>query len=757
MFDFEIGKYLTGCEMDGQPSMPPPPEKPGHCPKPHYTLTEQVEQTARAMRETIDRVLKFEKRLDDKMTCLGKKLTADNVLFKNTFASSFSTFLADVKNEINVFEGTLNADFELFKETVKSDYTTLSDDCRNQIQENYTNFQADLNTYKTELNGTYDSFRDAVESRLENYNATYEQSFNDYCTSINKKLVDMESKFNGDYNVFVNSINAQIEAFKTEWVDTINARLDGQDSMINDAVLYLKTNLKTSVIEVIDGMKETGEITELFGEVFNSINNDIKMLEDDVRYLDNASLPKLKVITPQMISGEEIAGGVDSVEIDVPSLNRCIEKMTEGYTLYLGDYTYNVGAEAIQLINKHHIKILGNGAKIKASATPEQHSIFHLINCSDVEISGIDFVCEEAENNVTPPAGHGDIKTTGSNRLGIFATASNDLTFKRNSFSACTGDYWLVRDSEGYGVNNVVIDGWKSIQGHMGIYASGLKNATMKNIDIVPRVEIGAGNHAFYISVACEDVTIENAVVKPLDTTYSCIIAHYTALTGSDITQPTTLTVRNLTAEGAFLYSGNESAEVSFYNVNFEQIFDRYLTNETAADGKTFTTPSYCCSIFKTLKMIDCNIYSGAANFYLDREATKKVHFERCRIQVEGTFLCPYNSETKVVGCDVLCNAFLYSSSPGTKMYTLISETRIGASSSIISRRGNENGIIFMRNCDVSGTGGRVIYHGDTGLTNRGIRVLSSHFFGNFSSFSSDTEKSNGVYSGSFLNGISVS
>ncbi len=244
-----------------------PPEKP------RFTFTEEVEHTAREMRMTISRLLTFEKRLQEKFDDMLKHITSDNVIFKDTFAESYRLFLESAKNEINTFESNVDASLTLFKETISSDYANLSEECATQISEYYQNFVDELTGYKTELNETYDNFRDAIESRLTQYNATYLESFQTYTAGINNKFSATEKDLNDSYARFVADVQRTVTEFKNTWANTINTRLDGQDAIINDALLYMKTNFTDAVENFIQTMIDNGEFISIIeSEVFSDFN-----------------------------------------------------------------------------------------------------------------------------------------------------------------------------------------------------------------------------------------------------------------------------------------------------------------------------------------------------------------------------------------------------------------------------------------------------------------------------------------------------
>ena len=274
--------------------------------KPRYTMTEEVEHTAREMRNTIERLLRFEKRVESKFEDLMKHLTSDNVIFKNTFAQAYNTFLMEVKNEVNSFEGNVDSSMRLFKHDLESnyatlseecreqiaeyyrsitdDYATLSEECREQITEYYNQFVSSLNTYKTELNTAYDAFRDAIENRLTQYNTSYTESFNGYTSQTNAKLSALEKSFNADYSEFVTQVNRTVTSFMNEWNNNIDARLDSQDAIINDAKLYLSTNLVETIETKLLEMKLSGELEEIIErDVFDSLAAQTSILPVNIK------------------------------------------------------------------------------------------------------------------------------------------------------------------------------------------------------------------------------------------------------------------------------------------------------------------------------------------------------------------------------------------------------------------------------------------------------------------------------------------
>lgn len=256
-----------------------PPEKP------RYTMTEEVEHTAREMKNTIQRLLNFEQRLKTEVDDLMKHLTSDNVIFKQTFSGAHTTFLQEVKNEVNAFERNVDATIQLFQNSISTDYATLSEDTKNQIAENLRTFEATVRefetayeseflTLKTNIQAQYNAFVNNVNERIDTNNSAFSEAFQDYQQKLTTNINLFEADVNARYNNFIKSINTTVDTFKTTWTQIVEQRLNTQDGKLSDAEMYMKTNLVATITSLIGDMHETGEFVEIIeGEVFNHLES----------------------------------------------------------------------------------------------------------------------------------------------------------------------------------------------------------------------------------------------------------------------------------------------------------------------------------------------------------------------------------------------------------------------------------------------------------------------------------------------------
>lgn len=250
-----------------------PPEKP------RFTLSEDMLHTMTEMRQTIDRMLKFEHRVECEVHDLMSKLTSDNCLFKDTFASSFTLFKEEVKNEINLFESNLDNTIKLFTDNLKGDYDGLVEEVQGQHAENLEDYKAKLEEAEAEMDARFEAFKTNVENMISNEghsNADFQRKLT---TELNMFEADMNQKFRN----FTDTISASNESFKNTWTSAVEERLDAQDTKISNAEIYMKTNLEATVRTELGDMYDSGDFAELLeGEVFADIQDKMSTLETEV-------------------------------------------------------------------------------------------------------------------------------------------------------------------------------------------------------------------------------------------------------------------------------------------------------------------------------------------------------------------------------------------------------------------------------------------------------------------------------------------
>lgn len=249
-----------------------------------YTPQEEILATVQAMKDTIDRVMKMENKINVTMNDFISHISKDNVLFKDLVRNTYTTFSQEVKNEVNSFESDIDNAISLFTQTIQADYAGLNDECKALIVENEKKYNSDVE----KLTALFESFKEALTSTVENNNTTHEQALEDFQTKLTTELNTFIADVNAKHTRFTESMTETWETFKTTWESIITNRLDGQDAKINDNELYMKTNLTATITALIGDMKDNGELEAIInGEVFNGLEEKIESAKREYALADS--------------------------------------------------------------------------------------------------------------------------------------------------------------------------------------------------------------------------------------------------------------------------------------------------------------------------------------------------------------------------------------------------------------------------------------------------------------------------------------
>lgn len=83
----------------------------------HMSMPERVDETARLLRDTLDRLKMFEADLYKKVEDAQSVLMQDNVTFKKLCEDAIRDFIATVKSEVNLFETQIQTTLKLFEDS----------------------------------------------------------------------------------------------------------------------------------------------------------------------------------------------------------------------------------------------------------------------------------------------------------------------------------------------------------------------------------------------------------------------------------------------------------------------------------------------------------------------------------------------------------------------------------------------------------------------------------------------------------------
>ena len=165
-----------------------------------------------------------------------------------------------------------------------------------------------------------------------------------------KKLYKTMQDLIDEYNTFVNDINVNIEAFESStnkdyecfknyitktchnYIQTMDMKIESQDKQIAEATNYLITNLKTTLVTLIDEMNESGELDELITEAFNNLNNRVIEVENIIpNLLENVNNNANNIEAVNNAMKQNVSNLEDKIETEKARIDN-ITTLEEGST-----------------------------------------------------------------------------------------------------------------------------------------------------------------------------------------------------------------------------------------------------------------------------------------------------------------------------------------------------------------------------------------------------------------------------------------
>lgn len=140
----------------------PPTERP-------HSFPEKVEHTSRLLRDTLDRLLMFEKSMTDKYNDLMSVMTQDNVVFKDLMQDAYSDFVKAVRSEINLFETDTDTVVTVFKEAVNArlaEHSKEYDAYKVEINQIVADYEAGIRQEVNDLIARVDSAERYMKTHL---------------------------------------------------------------------------------------------------------------------------------------------------------------------------------------------------------------------------------------------------------------------------------------------------------------------------------------------------------------------------------------------------------------------------------------------------------------------------------------------------------------------------------------------------------------------------------------------------------------
>jgi hypothetical protein len=280
----------------------------------------------------------------------------------------------------------------------------------------------------------------------------------------------------------------------------------------------------------------------------------------------------------------------------------------------------------------------------------------------------------------------------------------------------------------------VTIDGWVSSGASMPMYATHLKNCTIKNASVIPSMGLGGGDHCLYISTLCDNVLVADSCFEVPDDCMGPLFNFYNAKHETDEDyQPKRIVFRNVAAKGCRLFVGNIFADVTFDNLEFEQIFSRYAYSFNSDGSVRYLDITNHILGAAKLTVKNSRIKCIKGDFYLETDGHgANVLFDNSTFIVPERLMVAGSSKIDVRNCDVNCTNLLYTGGATATLDVDIRNCKIESNGTyLLSRRGTNKGIIVIRDNlirNTSGSARNLVYNGGT-VDSTGIKFLGNYCY----------------------------
>ena len=185
-----------------------------------------------------------------------------------------------------------------------------------------------------------------IEQTAKVYTAMRElqSDYNKFVDEVNKCITDFVSGINKDQECFEKKIVKLIH----DYIIMLDSKIAHQDRVIEENVIYIKNNIGSEVIRVINEMKESGELAQIIGDTLEGLATSVNDLV--------STTSKLEEDTENLISK---VSSLEQTNINVEDRVSELEGTTNGFENRIStleskniEYNYDSENESITFILK---------------------------------------------------------------------------------------------------------------------------------------------------------------------------------------------------------------------------------------------------------------------------------------------------------------------------------------------------------------------------------------------------------------------
>lgn len=111
-----------------------------------------------------------------------------------------------------------------------------------------------------------------------------QEDYNVFVDEINKTIIDFVNGTNQDHEKFKEDITKLIH----DYIRMLDDKVKNQDLVINESIAYIKNNLNEGIVNILNEMKENGELEAIIVEALEGVTTKLNSLEVNISSINNS-------------------------------------------------------------------------------------------------------------------------------------------------------------------------------------------------------------------------------------------------------------------------------------------------------------------------------------------------------------------------------------------------------------------------------------------------------------------------------------
>ena len=437
---------------------------------------------------------------------------------------------------------------------------------------------------------------------------------------------------------------------------------------------------------------------------------------------DNTLVAEL-IVTDEM--NVKQFGAIDNNTFDNTTIFNKIASLDISKIKYEGNIFKTNGT--INFLDKENFELDFNCKIHIASSVNSGTACIRLLRCKNVKVNGY-YVYSERDKNEQPQGDQTRVSPYGSNIYGLVIRSCENVFINNVYFENMSNDFVIsiydLDNLETYPKSkNVYITNYKSLNASQNNLLSNCENIYYNYIDLKPAIDMGSGDHCFYITDKCENININNSKIELQDENFGVLFQSYYV---SD--QSKKIYIENANIKANRLCYAYANTDLHFKNIVFEDIGITERNNFILMGGTSYVE-ILDSEIINLNRPITRSDTSGTNLFINNTKIKEKTGNTNNLIQITGTN--NFNIVLNNLYIENLQSHIFYSGTDATGEIKILNCYIEKISDYLYSKRNTAPKLLISNTQVINSTGTDIShlgYNGSADSTN--ITYLNSYFKG---------------------------